>query len=74
MRVDLSVRKNARTVRVFGSVAFEICQVAAGNTDAHFYGSAALWDGVGPAFIAEKAVFSISYLVFRIYIPLEELM
>ena len=54
-RVASSFRRNGRTVRVFGSVAFEICQVAAGHSDAHFYGSGSLWDGLGPAFIAQKA-------------------
>lgn len=48
-------RRNARTIRVFGSVAFEICQVASGATEAHFYALASLWDGPGPAFIVEKA-------------------
>ena len=48
-------RRNARTIRVSGSVAFEMCQVASGATDGHFYALASLWDGFGPAFIVEKA-------------------
>lgn len=46
---------NARTYRIFGSVAFEACQVAAGRIEGQINVGGSLWDKAGPAFLIEHA-------------------
>jgi myo-inositol-1(or 4)-monophosphatase len=49
------VAHEARTFRIFGSAAFDACQVAAGHTDGYLSVSPSSWDSLGPALIIEEA-------------------
>jgi len=49
------VASKARTFRMFGSSAYDTCQVAAGRIDGYVNIHVSSWDSLGPAFIAEEA-------------------
>jgi len=56
-----ALRREINAVRIYGSSAFELCQVAAGRVDAVVQaGDVSLWDGFGPSLLVKEAGGSIS--------------